>query len=150
MTDQGTTRRFTEADFDQGLHDLYDYYAHGKISKREFLDRAGKAVGGLTAAAVLGTLTPNYALGQQIAEDDPDIEGQEITYHSPGRNGRDQRVSRTSDGDGHRLFACRHFGRLREKWPQSVYSRRGPAPCQGGLCCEGAGRIVVTGRLSRQ
>jgi len=42
--------RMTAKDFDQELLDLYDFYAHGKITKREFLDRAGKfAVGGVTA-----------------------------------------------------------------------------------------------------
>lgn len=81
-------RRLTAADFDQDLLDLYDYYAHGKISKREFLDRAGKwAVGGLTAAAILGTLSPDYALAQQVAEDDPDIAGEDITYQSPDGTG---------------------------------------------------------------
>lgn len=80
--------RLTAADFDQDLLDLYDYYAHGKISKREFLDSAGKwAVGGLTAAAILGTLSPNYALAQQVAEDDPDITGEDITYASPDGTG---------------------------------------------------------------
>lgn len=80
--------RLTAADFDQDLLDLYDYYAHGKISKREFLDRAGKwAVGGLTAAAILGTLSPNYALAQQVTEDDPDIIGEDITYQSPDGTG---------------------------------------------------------------
>ncbi|MBM2576512.1 dienelactone hydrolase family protein [Jannaschia sp. Os4] len=81
-------RRLTAADFDQDLLDLYDYYAHGRISKREFLDRAGKwAVGGLTAAAILGTLAPNYALAQQVAEDDDDIVGEDITYASPDGTG---------------------------------------------------------------
>ena len=81
-------KRLTAADFDQELLDLYDYYAHGKISKREFLDRASKwAVGGLTAAAILGTLSPNYALAQQVAEDDPDILGSDITYQSPQGTG---------------------------------------------------------------
>ena len=42
MNDQTPVRRLTAADFDQDLLDLYDYYVHGKISKREFLDRAGK------------------------------------------------------------------------------------------------------------
>jgi carboxymethylenebutenolidase len=80
--------RLTAADFDQELLDLYDYYAHGKITKREFLDRAGKwAVGGLTAAAILGTLAPNYALAQQVSEDDPDIEGEDIVYPSPNGTG---------------------------------------------------------------
>jgi carboxymethylenebutenolidase len=82
------SHRLTAADFDQDLLDLYDYYAHGKISKRDFLDRAGKwAVGGLTAAAILNTLSPNYALAQQVAEDDTDIVGGDITYQSPNGTG---------------------------------------------------------------
>ena len=88
MNDRTPQRRLTAADFDQELLDLYDYYAHGKISKREFLDRAGKwAVSGLTAAAVLSTLTPNYALAQQVAEDDADITAEDITYQSPNGTG---------------------------------------------------------------
>ncbi|WP_391483322.1 YghX family hydrolase [Nereida sp. NH-UV-3] len=84
MTVKTNARRLTAGDFDQDLLDLYDYYAHGKISKREFLDRAGKwAVGGITAAAILGTLSPNYALAEQVASDDPDIVGEDITYASP-------------------------------------------------------------------
>ena len=88
MHDRIPQPRLTAADFDQELLDLYDYYAHGKISKREFLDGASKwAVGGLTVAAILGTLTPNYALAQQVAVDDPDIVGQDITYRSPDGTG---------------------------------------------------------------
>jgi len=88
MNEHITPRRLTAADFDQELLDLYDYYVHGKISKREFLDRAGKwAVGGLTAAAILGSLAPNYALAQQVAEDDPDIMGEDIVYPSPNGTG---------------------------------------------------------------
>jgi len=88
MNKHSTSTRLTAADFDQDLLDLYDYYAHGKISKREFLDRAGKwAVGGLTAVAILGTLSPNYALAQQVAVDDPDILGEDIVYSSPDGTG---------------------------------------------------------------
>ena len=88
MTVQTNARRLTADDFDQDLLDLYDYYAHGKISKREFLDRADKwAVGGITAAAILGTLSPNYALAEQVASDDPDIVGEDITYASPDGTG---------------------------------------------------------------
>lgn len=88
MQDQTQARRLTAADFDQDLLDLYDYYAHGKISKREFLDRAGKwAVGGLTAAAILHTLSPNYAMAQQVAVDDPAIVGEDIVYPSPNGTG---------------------------------------------------------------
>ncbi|MGB3407392.1 MAG: YghX family hydrolase [Jannaschia sp.] len=80
--------RMTAKDFDQELLDLYDFYAHGKITKREFLDRAGKwAVGGVTAMALLNTLSPNYAFAQQVAEDDADIVGEDITYDSPNGHG---------------------------------------------------------------
>ena len=37
--------RLTAKDFPQELLDYYDYYAHGKISKREFLN-LGEVCGG--------------------------------------------------------------------------------------------------------
>ena len=81
-------QRMTAKDFDQELLDLYDFYAHGKITKREFLDRAGKfAVGGLTAAALLNMLSPNYALAEQVSFNDPDIVPEYITYPSPNGHG---------------------------------------------------------------
>lgn len=80
--------RLTAKDFAPELLELYDYYAHGKISKREFLDRAGKyALGGLTAAAVLDLLRPDYAMAQQISFTDPDIVADYITYPSPDGHG---------------------------------------------------------------
>ncbi|MET0357810.1 MAG: YghX family hydrolase [Pararhizobium sp.] len=80
--------RLTAKDFDPELLELYDYYAHGKISKREFLDRAGKfAIGGLTAAAILSSMSPDYALAQQVAFTDPDIVADYITYPSPKGHG---------------------------------------------------------------
>ena len=80
--------RMTAKDFDQELLDLYDFYAHGKITKREFLDRAGKwAVGGLTAAAILGMMSPDYALAEQVSFNDPDITPEYITYPSPNGHG---------------------------------------------------------------
>ena len=80
--------RMTAKDFDQELLDLYDFYAHGKITKREFLDRAGKfAVGGLTAAALLSMLSPNYAMAQQVSFNDPDIHADYIMYASPNGTG---------------------------------------------------------------
>lgn len=80
--------RMTAKDFDQELLELYDFYAHGKITKREFLDRAGKfAVGGLTAVAILGMMSPDYALAEQVSFNDPDIVGEYITYPSPNGHG---------------------------------------------------------------
>ena len=76
--------RKTARDFDPKLLELFDGYVHGAFTKREFLDRAARfAVGGLTAAALLEALQPNYALAQQVAADDPDIITERITYASP-------------------------------------------------------------------
>ena len=80
--------RMTAKDFDQELLDLYDFYAHGKITKREFLDRAGKfAVGGVTAVALLNMLSPDYALAQQVSFNDPDIHADYVMYPSPNGTG---------------------------------------------------------------
>jgi carboxymethylenebutenolidase len=80
--------RMTAKDFDQELLELYDFYAHGKISKREFLDRAGKwAVGGVTAVMLLSMLSPNYALAQQVAADDSGIVAERVSYPSPSGHG---------------------------------------------------------------
>jgi len=80
--------RLTAKDFDPAILELYDYYVHGKISRRDFLDRAGKlALGGLTASAVLASLMPDYAMAQQISFTDPDITASYITYPSPKGHG---------------------------------------------------------------
>jgi carboxymethylenebutenolidase len=88
MNEITPTQRMTAKDFDQELLELYDYYAHGQITKREFLDRAAKfAVGGLTAAALLNMMSPNYALAQQVNFNDEDILPEYITYPSPNGHG---------------------------------------------------------------
>ena len=80
--------RKTANDFDQELLDLYDSFAHGLIGRREFLDKAAKfAVGGITAAMLLETLSPNYALAKQVDEKDPRIKGEFIDYASPEGHG---------------------------------------------------------------
>ena len=74
----------TAEDFPQELLELYDYYAHGMLSKREFLSQAAKyAIGGLTAASLLSLLSPNYALAEQVAFTDPDIHAEYLRYPSP-------------------------------------------------------------------
>ncbi|OYX27377.1 MAG: dienelactone hydrolase [Rhodobacterales bacterium 32-66-7] len=80
--------RMTAKDFAPELLELYDFYAHGRISKREFLDRAGRfAVGGVTAVTLLQMLGPNYALAQQVAVDDADIVAERVSYPSPEGHG---------------------------------------------------------------
>lgn len=80
--------RLTAKDFAPELLELYDYYAHGTISKREFLNRAAKfAVGGLTATTILASMRPNYALAQQVPPTDPAIVANYVNYPSPKGNG---------------------------------------------------------------
>lgn len=81
-------QRLTAKDFSPELLELYDFYAHGKLSRREFLDRATAVTFcGLTAVAVLDALLPNYALAQQIEFTDPDITPEYVTYPSPNGHG---------------------------------------------------------------
>jgi carboxymethylenebutenolidase len=69
--------RKTADQFDPELLDIFDDYVHGAIDRRGFLERAAKfAVGGLTAAALLEALAPDYALANQVDESDPRIDGQ--------------------------------------------------------------------------
>ena len=68
----------------QELLDLYDLYAHGLISRRQFFERAKAfAVGGLTVSAVVASVMPRYAEAQQIREEDPRVRGERIEYPSP-------------------------------------------------------------------
>jgi len=76
------------SDFPPEVLKLFDGYVHGWISRRDFLDRAGKfAVGGFTAAAMLESLRPNYALAQQVPKDDARIKVEYLTYPSPQGSG---------------------------------------------------------------
>ncbi|WP_018631755.1 YghX family hydrolase [Neomegalonema perideroedes] len=85
---QAAATRLTAQDFPPELLELYDFYVHGRITKREFLDRAGKfALGGLTAAALLSSLSPDYALAQQVEFTDPAILPEYISYPSPNGHG---------------------------------------------------------------
>jgi len=81
--------RLTAKDFSPELLELYDYYAHGKINRRQFLDRAAAFTAfGLTASAVLASLSPKYALAQQVEFTDPDIVAEYVTYPSPKGHGQ--------------------------------------------------------------
>ena len=81
--------RLTAKDFPPALLELYDGYVHGRISRRQFLDRAGMlTLGGMTAVGALAALTPNYAFAQQVKFTDPDIVAEYITYPSPNGHGQ--------------------------------------------------------------
>ena len=81
-------QRKTAADFPQGLLNLFDGYVHGRMNRRQFLTGAQEfAVGGVTAAALLEMLRPNYAWANQVAADDPRIAVSEGVVPSPRGNG---------------------------------------------------------------
>src|SRR6185503_6799119 len=51
--------------------ELFDQYVHGTIDRRGFLEGVSKyLVGGMTAAALLGMLSPDFARAQKVAPDD--------------------------------------------------------------------------------
>jgi len=76
-------------DFDQELLDLYDDYAHGRISRRNFAVNAAKfAAGGITVDVLLSRLSPNYAWAQQVAKDDERIKTDIVKYDSPDGGGK--------------------------------------------------------------
>ena len=76
------------SDFPPEVLKLFDGYVHGWLSRRDFLDKASKyAVGGFSAAAMLESLRPNYALAQQVPKNDSRIVAEYLTYPSPQGSG---------------------------------------------------------------
>ena len=67
---------------------LYNKFIHGGMSRRAFMDGVQNfAVGGVTAAAIVEALMPNYAQGQQVRKDDDRIKATYETVPSPQGNG---------------------------------------------------------------
>jgi carboxymethylenebutenolidase len=68
--------------------ELYNLFIHGVISRRAFMDGVQRfAIGGLTAAALIEALMPNYAKGQQVSKTDDRIKASYETVPSPQGNG---------------------------------------------------------------
>jgi len=87
MTDRPPMPR--ASDFDPEVLLVFDQYVHGDIDRRTFLARVGKfAVGSMTAAALLGALSPRFAEAQQVAPTDPRLDARYVEYDSPKGHGR--------------------------------------------------------------
>lgn len=72
------------SDYDPEILKLFDGLVHGTISRRQFLDRAAAiATVGASAGAILASLTPDYALAQQVDPDDKSIVVAYKKYASP-------------------------------------------------------------------
>ena len=72
------------SDYDPEILTLFDGYVHGKITRRQFLDRAAAiATVGASAGAILASLSPNYARARQVDPDDKSITASYKKYASP-------------------------------------------------------------------
>ena len=81
-------KRKKASDFSSAVLKEFDLYVHGIISRREFLNRSARfAAGGVTAAAILDSLQPNFAWAQQVPTDDSRIKAEYVEYPSPKGNG---------------------------------------------------------------
>ena len=70
---------------------LFDRYVHGDLSRRGFLEQAAAFAGGPAgAAALLATLSPNFAAAQQVKPDDPRLVTRRQAFESPQGNGQVQ------------------------------------------------------------
>jgi carboxymethylenebutenolidase len=80
--------RKTADEYPQELLDLFHEYQHGDMDRRSFMAHLSRfAVGGLTAAAIFESLTPNYAWAQTVPKDDKDLKVGYETVPSPNGNG---------------------------------------------------------------
>jgi len=71
--------------FSPAVFKLFDNYVHGCISRRDFIDNASKlAVAGMSGAALLEALSPNFALAQQVAPTDARIKAEYVEIPVPG------------------------------------------------------------------
>lgn len=82
-------KEIKKEDISQEVFDLYDYYVHNRIDRREFMNRlSAYAVGGLTVSALMSYLMPNYAQAQQVKPDDNRIKTEYAEYNSPKGGGK--------------------------------------------------------------
>ncbi len=82
------TKEIRKEEISQEVFDLYDDYAHSRITRREFMDRLSVyAVGGLTVASLASFIMPNYQDHIQVKADDPRLKTETITYPSPKGGG---------------------------------------------------------------
>lgn len=77
--------RKTANDFDPEVLKLFDRYVHGQLSRRGFLQGAGKfaIAAGVTAEGLLLALNPTFAAAEQVKPDDARLKARYVEYPSP-------------------------------------------------------------------
>ncbi|MBL7473043.1 dienelactone hydrolase family protein [Robertkochia sediminum] len=75
--------KLRKEDIKQEVFDLYDAYAHNRLSRRDFVEKLGLyAVGGLTVASLMSFLLPDYVNTQLTDAQDLKLDSKFITYTS--------------------------------------------------------------------
>lgn len=81
-------KKIKKEDIKQEVFDLYDDYAHNRLSRRLFMDKLSTyAVGGLTVASLASFISPDYVKKIQIKQDDSRLKSEYINYDSPKGGG---------------------------------------------------------------
>src|SRR5690606_24128667 len=81
-------KQVRKEDITQEVFDLYDDYAHNRVTRRDFMQRlSAYAVGGLTVTSLMSFLMPDYTGAVQIPADDPRITTGYVNYPSPKGGG---------------------------------------------------------------
>ena len=120
-------KRLKADDFHPEVLRLFDRYVHGMIDRRGFLDGAAKfAVGGMTAAAMLQALIPNYAYAEQVPKDDKRITTMMLDYDSP--KGQGKMKGYFAKPANMTAKSCRPCSSSREPRPDAVRPGRRAAP----------------------
>ncbi len=82
-------KELKKEDINQEVFDLYDYYVHNRIDRRDFMNRLkAYAVGGITVGALSTFLMPKYSLAQQVKPDDKRIKTSYLEYDSTDGGGK--------------------------------------------------------------
>lgn len=81
-------KKLKKKDIKQEVFDLYDDYAHDRVSRRLFMDKLSTyAVGGLTVASLMSFISPDYVKKIKVSQDDPKLKSEFINYDSPKGGG---------------------------------------------------------------
>ncbi len=123
------TERLKAQDFPKEVLTLFDRYVHGFIDRRGFLEGASKfTAGGLSAAAMLDLLSPQYAWARQVDANDERIVADYLEYPSPRGSGTMRAYSaRPSDGGPWPSVLVIHENRGLNPYIEDVVRRFGAA-----------------------
>ena len=75
--------KIEKEDIKQEVFELYDDYAHNRLSRRDFMEKLSAfAVGSITVPALMSFLMPDYKNSIQVKADDPRLRSEYINYKS--------------------------------------------------------------------